>query len=241
MRPDITLWQPLPSEATITLTDVHLWSFPVTISPNIVERCRTLLSETERNSARRLADQKKSMHFIAARAFLRIILGRYLDLKADQIIFRYNDYGKPSLDPVHGSDLCFNLAHSSGQAILGLARAEKMGVDIEFIDPSLDYRSISKHYFSEAEKLRLELAPQYKRRRIFYRLWTCREARLKKIGKGLTAFHDQCAQKSVVCRFFPFPAHFIACLAVQSEVNRIHRFRIPDVNSLFLSDHHSRR
>lgn len=241
MRPDISLWQPVPSELTINHDDAHLWMFPLTASPQVVAQCRALLNQQELNRADRLVDKNKAGYFMVARAGLRIILSRYLDLEEDQIIFKYNDHGKPCLDIAHRRDLCFNLAHSSGRAVLAVARGAEVGVDIERIDSALDYQSISGRYFSEAEKLSLRRAHPHKRRRVFYRLWTRKEAILKQQGSGFKKTPDQSSEEQLMCRSFPLASGFICTLACRPGIKMIRRFRVPDVHCLVLSDHHPRR
>ncbi len=95
---------------------------------------------------------------VASRWALREILGRYLDLPANELRFEANRHGKPRLAAPAG-ELAFNLSHSSSLALVAVARRE-VGVDVERI--------------------------RTKRPVDFYRRWADREARVKYLGTGLT-------------------------------------------------------
>lgn len=95
---------------------------------------------------------------VASRRALREILGRYLDLPANELQFEANQHGKPRLASAEG-ELAFNLSHSGSLALVAVARRE-VGVDVERI--------------------------RTKRPVDFYRRWADREARVKYLGTGLT-------------------------------------------------------
>lgn len=95
---------------------------------------------------------------VASRWALREILGRYLDLPADELRFEANRHGKPRLATPEG-EIAFNLSHSKTLALVAVARRE-VGVDVEWI--------------------------RAKRPVDFYRRWADREARVKYLGTGLT-------------------------------------------------------
>lgn len=95
---------------------------------------------------------------VGSRWALREILGRYLALPAAELRFETGQHGKPRLASPPG-ELAFNLSHSSGLALVAVARRE-VGVDVERI--------------------------RAKRPVDFYRGWADREARVKYLGTGLT-------------------------------------------------------
>ncbi|MBN1958864.1 MAG: 4'-phosphopantetheinyl transferase superfamily protein [Desulfuromonadales bacterium] len=243
MTAEISLWQPIPSQLIIKRSDVHLWALSLTPSSAVVERFRALLNQEEQLRAAKLATQDIAERFIIARASLRLILGRYLQLKPNQILLHYNDQGKPALDSCHQSPLCFNLAHSHNQALLALGCYDELGVDIEYLDPALDYQGILDRYFSALDREGLKRLSPLRRRRGFYRLWTSREAQLKRNGQGLPGLpafgHADLAPQ----RYIPLPDGYLGCLAVSSGIKQIQRFRVTESESLFLPghDHHLRR
>ncbi len=94
-----------------------------------------------------------------------------------EISVTYNDYGKPHLlDP---SGMHFSVSHTS-HYIAYAAGIAPVGIDIEY-RRSVNL-NIANHYFSKAEKevIRKSHDPVLD----FYRIWTAKEAILKRNGTG---------------------------------------------------------
>jgi hypothetical protein len=89
------------------------------------------LSSDEHQRARRLVKKEDALHFMAARAGLRMILGAEIGESPRDVTFQLSPSGKPRLAN-HG-DMHFNLSHSSGHAVLVLSRQQPVGIDIERI------------------------------------------------------------------------------------------------------------
>jgi 4'-phosphopantetheinyl transferase len=123
--------------------------------------------------------------FIARRGLLRVILGRYLDLKPASIRFGYGPKGKPFLeDACNRDELTFNLSHSEELAIYAISRKRKIGVDVERVRP-----------IPESDKIVAGLYCSTARRpdqpaKAFLDWWTRNEARLKASGDGLCRWMD---------------------------------------------------
>jgi 4'-phosphopantetheinyl transferase len=89
-------------------------------------------------------------------------------------------YGKTS--PVR-----FNLSHSGGIALIGVARGFEVGVDIERHRPDTELTGPAEIVMSDGElRAWLELSEE-DRYRGFFRLWTRKEAYIKATGRGLFA------------------------------------------------------
>ena len=116
------------------------------------------------------------------RSALRTVLATYCGCAPDALEFQYGHAGKPELKnlPLH-----FNISHSLGRAIIGIATAP-MGVDIEYIDNNAgimeDTIDLVCH---ETELIFLKKLPQAQRLPMFYSLWTQKEAYCKLLGTGL--------------------------------------------------------
>jgi 4'-phosphopantetheinyl transferase len=80
---------------------------------------------------------------------LRDLLGRYLQTQPSQISFVYNAFGKPDLSLEFANK--FNLSHSAGFALIAIATASNVGVDLEYIRAQSDYADIARRFFSAAE------------------------------------------------------------------------------------------
>ena len=97
-----------------------------------------------------------------------------------EVAFTYNEYGKPHL--LSPSGMHFSVSHTS-HYIAYAAGIAPVGVDIEY-RRSVNL-NIAKHYFSRGEKevLRTSRDPVLD----FYRIWTAKEAILKRNGTGFFA------------------------------------------------------
>jgi 4'-phosphopantetheinyl transferase len=116
---------------------------------------------------------------------LRDLLGRYLQTQPDQISFVYNTFGKPDLGPEFGNRLKFNLSHSADLALIAIAAASNVGVDLECIRAQPDYADIARRFFSAAEVDYLSALPSHLYAEAFFSCWTKKEAYLKACGEGL--------------------------------------------------------
>ena len=131
-------------------------------------------------------------YFIAARGVLRTILGRYLGVDPGQVHFRYNSYGKPSLDHPPGEDaLNFNLSHSAGLALYAFTCARRVGIDLEYMRADVDYEQLARRNFSLYEKAVFQALPPEQKRQAFFNCWTRKEAYVKARGEGLSIALEQ--------------------------------------------------
>ncbi len=125
--------------------------------------------------------------FILCRAALRSILCSSIGCHNHQLSFEENDYGKP-LALVDGSpaSISFNVSHSGECGLIAFAPGGHLGVDVEEITPRRDLASLIEAVMGSDEQAELnELAGQA-RIRLFYRLWTCKEALIKALGTGFS-------------------------------------------------------
>ena len=116
---------------------------------------------------------------------LRDLLGRYLQTQPGQIRFVYNAFGKPDLSPEFANRLKFNLSHSAGFALIAIATASNVGVDLEYIQAQSDYTDIARRFFSAAEVDYLNALPNHLYTEAFFSCWTKKEAYIKACGEGL--------------------------------------------------------
>lgn len=136
-------------------------------------------------AARFLSDEPRS-RYVQCRAALRTLLGRALDADPRALSFAEGPHGKPLLAGAHAGALHFNVSHSGELALVALARAAPVGIDIERWRPLEEIERLAEKVFSEKERERwLALTPD-ERQREFYRHWTLKEAILKACGAGIT-------------------------------------------------------
>ena len=152
-----------------------------------IGRYSRILSPDERQRADRYQFETDRRHFIAARAFLRMLLGRYLEVAPDQITFRVSVNGKPELTAVPGgTDLRFSYSHSRGLALCAVTRERRVGVDLEARRPLHDVEEIARLCLSPRENVALSSVHPDCRELAFLHCWTRKEAYLKATGEGLT-------------------------------------------------------
>lgn len=193
------LWSPSPpNKISLKTGDIYLWRIPLKLAPGAIANLKKFLSVDELTRADRLLDRAKAQDFIVARARLRQILGRYLDLKPAAIQFEYSAKGKPFLKKNLELDLFFNLSHAGVWAALALTKGSEIGIDIECIDPQLDYEKLATQFFSHYERDKLMQFSPERRRRGFYRIWTAKEAWLKCLGTGFSQQDKDLGHESVI-------------------------------------------
>lgn len=116
--------------------------------------------------------------------WVRATLGAALAVEPAALSITRDAHGKPQLG---GSlrDWRFNLSHSGGWALLALAQGVAIGVDLELPRPRQRFMALAQRYFSAGEVATLWECPETERLRMFYALWTAKEAVLKAAGVGI--------------------------------------------------------
>ena len=174
---DAEQWQPAPKDFLLAENVVHVWRGELTSASLEV------LSPDERDKAAQFHFDKDCNRYIAARAILRQLIGRYEDVPPASIQFTYNAYGKPGLD---GSSLRFNASHSADLALFAFARNRNVGVDIERIRPDFASWEIASQFFCQDEIAALRALPPEAQTAAFFACWTRKEAFIKAHGSGLS-------------------------------------------------------
>ncbi|HEX8891390.1 MAG TPA: 4'-phosphopantetheinyl transferase superfamily protein [Pyrinomonadaceae bacterium] len=171
---------------------VHVWHARLDQFADQATRMWHLLSADEREWAERFHFPQDREHFITARALLRILLGRYLDVPPQQLSFSYSPYGKPALAGEGERDsLRFNVSHSDGVALYAVTRGREIGVDVERVRHDVVGESIAEHFFSAREVASLRALPTGLQPQAFFNCWTRKEAFIKAKGDGLSFPLDQ--------------------------------------------------
>ena len=180
-------WDSPPKTLTLPSNAVHVWRASLHVSASELRAFEDTLAVDERARAERFYFQKHREHFIAGRGLLRNVLSRYLDREPDQLRFRYNAYGKPSLTEETGAEgLCFNLSHSHEMALYALTRGREIGVDIEYFRPDVEVEKLAERFFSPREAAVLRALPEQLWKEGFFNCWTRKEAYIKAEGRGMS-------------------------------------------------------
>lgn len=225
----ISRWQTPPQHLRLSDTQVDLWRYKLDLEIAEIRQLKNYLSDDEVTRAQRLLLPEKQQQYVVARACLRIILSRYLTCKPTSLSFCYGPHGKPSLADL-SSRLQFNLSHSGDWALLAVTRGAEIGVDIEQVDPQLDFQPLARNYFSRSEINSLENVCEVRRRRTFYRLWTSKESNLKRCGAGFSGAteHDQMVQ--IPCyKILPITKNSLAAISYSQDITSINRYELTEI------------
>jgi len=148
------------------------------------ERFLTLLPPEERFEYHRFESDDRRREFLWSRLLLRFLLAGYLKKDMRDLKFSAKDHGKPFLAD---SELRFNLSHTAGWIACSFSLRE-VGIDIEKTEPKRPWALIAKRFFTSEEIDYLFACPDDSQARIFYQIFTMKEAYVKALGGGMAQF-----------------------------------------------------
>jgi 4'-phosphopantetheinyl transferase len=205
--------QPLPPEPFhVNASDVHVWHTSLRLAESRLSQLRASLSPEELARAERFAFEDARVRFIAAHGVLRTIVSRYVNERPEALTFTSGRHGKPCLARLRGAvrEVRFNLAHSHDSALIAIAHDREVGIDLERIRHDVESLRLAERFFSPNEFARLRHLPSDQANRLFFTLWTCKEAYLKTIGTGLSLALDR-------CEIVPVPEELVARVRLLGE------------------------
>ncbi len=123
--------------------------------------------------------------YVVGRAMLRLVLSRQFGMPPAEVPIRRGVRGRPWIEGAPGFD--FNVSHTDGKALIGIARGRRIGVDLESEDRVANTRRLARRVLTANERAGLEGLAVDEHRRAFLRHWTCKEALSKATGDGLAA------------------------------------------------------
>ena len=173
--PNILLW---PENIT------HVWFANLDISEEQRMLLAKSLSSVEMRRAENIRLSLDQARWIAAHGFLRIILGRYLQIPPGEVSI------SPNLLEVENQNdfpqLVFSLSHSQRYAVYAVTAGRRVGIDIEAMADFPEMELIVKKHFSSSEAAWLASKPDSERLLWFYKIWTGKESVLKATRDGIT-------------------------------------------------------
>lgn len=161
---------------------IVLWWAPLDVSAASLAQLRAHLPTEDRVRAARFRRARARDRFIAARGWLRRLLGDELRCAPEDVPIVTADTGKPK---VAGSDLCFSTSSSRDLALYAIGTSTEVGVDIEAVRPHTDLERLAARFFTEAERLAVASVPAGERQAAGFQVWACKEAYGKATGCGL--------------------------------------------------------
>jgi 4'-phosphopantetheinyl transferase len=115
--------------------------------------------------------------------WLRQLLAPHVDCAAPELTLARGEHGKPHLAPPLALE--FNLSNTRGGALVGISRRQPLGVDIETLHRSRPVIELAHRYFAGDEASTLSNIAAAQRQTAFLRLWSCKEAVVKALGRGI--------------------------------------------------------
>lgn len=142
-----------------------------------------LLSAAERERHGRFLYAEAAQAYVAAHIFLRTVLSRYAGQPPAALALSTDTRQKPILADVQ--NLWFNLSYRAQWALLAVSNHGEVGVDVEEMRPVAGAAALVDYLFSPAERVVLQTARPAAWRKLFYAIWTRKEAWAKCSGMGL--------------------------------------------------------
>lgn len=163
--------------------EVHIWLASFLENDEYLDDFTSVLSEDEKQKVTNFKFLKDQKQWIISRGILRNLLGMYLGLKPRDIEILYGLWGKPQL--LDKFSLYFNVSHSRDYVIYALSPRSEVGVDLEYVDLSLDTDVLLPNILSSPQELSYwQGVKEGEKISAFFNLWVCKEAFLKTYGKG---------------------------------------------------------
>lgn len=166
--------------------EIFLWSISPGGNATWLARSDILLSPAEDARARSYHFDRDREQFVAARRFLRYVLGQHLR-RAPQLVDLCEAPGlKPTVEPASKRNgLHFSLSRCKDDVLIGVTRHREIGVDIESIRSLSDIDGLARSVFAPADLRTWNDSPADERLSLFFEAWTRKEALGKAMGIGI--------------------------------------------------------
>ena len=144
------------------------------------------LDEAERARWNGFRHAGRRREFALCRSALRAVLCAWLGCPNRELSFRGSERGKPrALRRGAPAPVSFSVSHSGRHGLLAVARAGRLGVDVEELAPRRDLDALIAAVLTPGERAEVQAMAGPLRVRAFYRLWTVKEALVKALGEGV--------------------------------------------------------
>lgn len=162
---------------------IYLYAVPISgIEYNIeIYSFIHILSEERRDKIAKYINKVDQMRSILGEALLQYILWKHYHIYLNEIHFKYNAYGKPSLVDIKG--IYFNISHSGDWILCGVSDSP-IGIDVE--GRATEFMPIAKRFFTKDEYTYIKCQLPINQYDVFCKIWTLKESYIKCVGEGLS-------------------------------------------------------
>jgi 4'-phosphopantetheinyl transferase len=199
---------------------VDLWCVPLGGATAREARLIACCSAREHARAAGMPIVRRRRRFLVGRGIARSILGAYLGVAPGAVELGAGEHGKPFV--LSADAPAFSVSHSRDLIVVAVSPGFDVGVDVEWIDRTLDVMAIARRFLSAEEEADLVRLPAEQRTTAFLRLWTGKEARLKSTGGGFAGGPG--AGAATLVEIAPGPG-YVGALAYDAPPAPLH---IPD-------------
>jgi len=166
---------------SLNLRDIHVWVYDA--APNAIEnRELDVLSYDELSHSQEIESKIQRFQYQRGRILLRRLLSFYLECAPENVLFRHNGNGKPSLMG-RSHRIRFNMTHTNNLLMVAVRRGGLLGIDAEILRDWDDLVEVAGQFFSAKELNVMRSGTANTRHELFYRFWTGKEACVKALGK----------------------------------------------------------
>lgn len=189
MNPELSFKMNSKKNFSLNPDEVHIWSACLPEKEANLSYFFSLLSQDEQERASHFRFSRDQQRYTLSRGILRSLLAEYLGEDPQKIEILYGLWGKPCLPEEKA--LSFNLSHSGDYALYAFTRRYEVGIDVEYIDESLEVEDMARSVFSTTEFSHWKVLNAQEKIHYFFKHWVSKEAFLKASGKGwLESRHD---------------------------------------------------
>jgi len=159
--------------------EVHVWRAGLDVRADRTPALFAVLDPQEAERAQHCRLPRERMRFVAAHAALRTVLARYTGLRPVGLRFGRTRRGRPYLLDAGDEWLDFSMSHSGATALIAVTRIERVGIDIEEINSSIDHKAMAHRFLASDDAYLIHRLADEEGRRVFFTRWTWREAYAK--------------------------------------------------------------
>jgi 4'-phosphopantetheinyl transferase len=142
------------------------------------------LPKNEIDRAREFHYPQDKLRFTKCRSMLRNTLSKWLNNNTKELNIALETNGKPYLK--ENPEIRFNISHTEGFAGIAFCMKYEIGIDVENTTRATDINQVAEKVFTESEQVMITAKTDLDKRKMFFRLWTAKEAFLKTTGLGLS-------------------------------------------------------